>query len=416
MINVSENLIYNENERNNKRDNDNKNDRDNKSQNNNTNDNSNMNGNNVECRLRVNKIAIIGLGLIGGSLSKALRRTNPDFKIYGSDNNPDNVTAAYNDGTIDEAYENLEDIVKEAEVIFLCMPVHAIIGTLNKISRWLKPGTIISDVGSTKQEIMAAAGRILPEDVYFIGGHPMAGTEQSGYSASIPHLFENAYYILTPNNGTPDKVIRALKGLVASTGALPLVLNPETHDELVGAISHLPHVIAGALVNTIADLKDPDHYIQKLAAGGFKDITRIASSNPLMWRDISLSNKQPLLQLISAIINKLNEFGLSLENNEAAAVEDFYTSAKVFRDQLPSQRSLFLLPYYELYVDVEDIPGIIGQVTTLLGEHNVNIKNIRIINSREDEPGCLVLSLPDPDTQDKALSLLSSNGFKSYKR
>lgn len=366
--------------------------------------------------MNIQRITIVGLGLIGGSLAKALRRTNPNFEIIGVDKDKENLKSALEDCTINQAYEHLDKAVIGSQVIFLCTPVQNIPNILGNLSTLVDPGTIITDVGSTKQEIMNIAKNVLPDSIYFIGGHPMAGTEHSGYAASIAHLFENAYYILTPPSDIPKDIVETLILLISSTGALPLIIDPITHDQKVGAISHLPHVVAAALVNTVNDLEDPQHSIQKLAAGGFKDITRIASSNPEMWRDISLSNKQQLIPLISSMIRNLYKFGLDLEKDEADVIEEFYKNAKAFRDQLPSINSLFLLPYYELYVDVEDKPGIIGQVTTILGNNNINIKNIRIINSREDEPGCLVLSLPDQQAQEKAEALLLSQDCHAYKR
>ena len=366
--------------------------------------------------MNIQRITIVGLGLIGGSLAKALRRTNPNFEIIGVDKDKENLKSALEDCSINQAYQHLDKAVIGSQIIFLCTPVHNISNALISLSILVDPGTIITDVGSTKQEIMDLAKDILPETIYFIGGHPMAGAERSGYTASVAHLFENAYYILTPVPGIPKDIIETLKLLISSTGALPLIIDPITHDQKVGAISHLPHVVAAALVNTVNDFEDPDHSIQKLAAGGFKDITRIASSNPKMWRDISLSNKTQLIPMISSMISNLYKFGLYLDKDNADVIEEFYENAKTFRDQLPSINSLFLLPYYELYVDVEDKPGIIGQVTTILGNNNINIKNIRIINSREDEPGCLVLSLPDQQAQEKAQALLLSQDCHAYKR
>ncbi|HHY83683.1 MAG TPA: prephenate dehydrogenase [Clostridiales bacterium] len=366
--------------------------------------------------MEIKKITIAGLGLIGGSLAKAFRRTNPGFTIVGVDSNRKNLELALEDGTVSQAFDRLEDAVSDSQVIFLCTPVSCIPELLIILSRCARPGTIITDVGSIKEGIMKKADELLPQDVCFIGGHPMAGAERSGYHASIAHLFENAYYILTPRTGTPDTAVNVLKSLIASTGAIPLILDPVTHDQMVGAVSHLPHIIAAALVNTVREADGPDNAIQKLAAGGFKDITRIASSNPEMWRDICLYNRDQLLPLISSVIGCLSKISKDLEAGDGQAVESFYMEAKKFRDQIPSSESLYLLPYYQVYVDVEDKPGIIGKVTTILGSHNVNIKNIRIINSREDEPGCLVLSLDDQAAQAKAVNLLNDAGCRAYIR
>ena len=361
-------------------------------------------------------IAIIGLGLIGGSLAKALRRTNHNFYIFGMDSNEKNRQLAQEDGSVDQVITDLEEVAKNAHVIFLCMPISGIPEMLRKLAPLIQPGTILTDVGSIKSGIMKEAEQILPKEVHFIGGHPMAGRERSGYAASIAHLFENAYYVLTPRACTPPSVVKDLELIIASTGALPLVLDPLTHDIRVGAVSHLPHVIAAALVNTVEEWDGPDKSGQKLAAGGFKDITRISSSQPEMWRDISLSNKEQLLPMISDFINKLNRFKQELESNNEIEIEHFYREAKNYRDQIPSSDSLYLLPYYKVYVDIEDRPGSIGEVASFLGDKNVNIKNMQIINSREDEPGCLVVSVEDKSAQEKAVSLLNQSGFYAYTR
>jgi len=360
------------------------------------------------------KITIAGLGLIGGSLAKAFRRTNHDFTIIGVDTDRENLQYAMKDGTIDFFSDQLEQAASDSHFIFLCTPVNHIPEMLRSLKSIVQPGTIITDVGSIKSRIMREAEQILPEDIYFIGGHPMAGGERSGYSAGVAHLFENAYYILTPREHTPEPILEEMKHLISSTGAIPLILDPLTHDKMVGAVSHLPHIIAAALVNTVQQAENPEGFVQRLAAGGFKDITRIASSNPGMWRDICLSNKEQLLPLISETIHCLNNFRQKLEENNDLAIESFYRSARDFRKKIPSSESLYLLPYYQIYVDLEDKPGNIGQVATILGSHNVNIKNIRIINSREDEPGCLVLSLDDQKAQEKAVVVLKQAGWKAY--
>lgn len=364
--------------------------------------------------MELNRIAILGLGLIGGSLAKALKRTNPGCIIIGYDLNKENLNAALTDGAVDTAAADLAQAAKGVDLIWICTPVHTVPDLLTELSSLIQPGTLITDAASTKEAILQRAAKVLPKDAYFIGGHPMAGTERSGFSAALPHLFENAYYLLVPLPHTPAAVMEALSALVASTGALPLRIEASLHDRMVGAVSHLPHVVAAALVQSLSGLEDPDSLLMKLAAGGFKDITRIASSNPAMWKDISLSNRHQLLPLISAMIRKLYDFGRSLESGVDTDIEGFFTRAKAFRDQLPASKSLYQLPYYELYVDVEDKPGIIGYVATLLGSNGINIKNIRIINSREDDPGCLVLSLPSLQARKEALSLLLDHGCHAY--
>jgi len=360
-------------------------------------------------------ISIIGLGLIGGSLAKALRRKYPDLLIAGFDKNSEYTAKALSDSVINIAPANIEDAVKDSDIIFLCTPVGTITQILMNIGIHAKDGAIITDTGSTKQNIVETADFSMPAGVHFIGGHPMTGTEHSGYHSSIPHLFENAYYILTPQANTPKSKLDALKMLLFSIGAIPIVMDAQSHDYIVGGISHLPHVIASSLVNVVDNMQDPNEYKLKLAAGGFRDITRIASSDPNMWRDISLSNKKHLQNLIASVIDGLKEFNACLEDDSTENILSFFKDAKEYRDKFKNTH--FATTYHELYVDIEDRPGHVGKVTTLLGTHDINIKNLRIINNREDEPGgCLVISLSDPDSVKESKSLLSANGFKCYER
>lgn len=365
----------------------------------------------------ISHVSIIGLGLIGGSLAKALRRAHPNLNIVGMDVNCAYVKAALNESVINKTSDSLEEAAQNSQVIFLCTPVTSILESLEILASCAADGAIVTDTGSTKLEIMEKAQRTIPSGIHFIGGHPMTGTERSGFSSSMPHLFENAYYVLTPASATPPETIEMLKSLVSSTGAIPIVMDADTHDNIVGSISHLPHVLASALVNTVSGIQDPEQYRLKLAAGGFKDITRIASSNPRMWSDISLSNKGHLAALIDSMIEELNSFKYSLEKSASDRIESFFRNAKEFRDKLKPSHTQTISAYSELYVDIEDRPGIIGKITTLLGESGINIKNLRIIHSREDEPeGCLVISFARPESVIKSKSILTANGYKSFER
>ena len=367
--------------------------------------------------INVSKVSIIGLGLIGGSLAKALRRAHPKLHIAGMDFNANYLKAALDNSILNTASDCLNQVVENAQVIFLCTPVTNILSCIDDLASIVKNGTILTDAGSTKLEIMEKAQKTLSSDTHFIGGHPMTGSEHSGYHSSVPHLFENAYYVLTPSPSISPDVLNLLISLVSSTGAIPIVMDANLHDNVVGSISHLPHILAASLVNTISGIHDPQQYRLKLAAGGFKDITRIASSNPEMWRDISLSNKKHLTALTGKLICELNSFRSLLDEGASDSIESYFRNAKEFRDKLKPSHIPSLPAYCDLYVDIEDRPGIIGKITTLLGEHGINIKNLRIIHSREDEPeGCLVISFANPESVVKSKIILTSDGYKSFER
>ena len=236
-------------------------------------------------------IGFIGLGLIGGSIAKALRRVHPEYRLIAYNRSRSSLVEAMSDGTINQATDVIDASFAECDFIFLCMPVSVNIQCLKKLKDLVPDTCVITDVGSVKSTIHEAV-RELGMEARFIGGHPMAGSEKTGYTSATDRLLENAYYIITPTAlSNPDKVAE-MRQLVTDTGAVPIVLNCEEHDYATAAISHLPHVIAYTLVNLVRTSDSREGLMRQLAAGGFKDITRIASSSPVMWEQICMSALQ----------------------------------------------------------------------------------------------------------------------------
>jgi prephenate dehydrogenase len=355
------------------------------------------------------KIAIFAVGLIGGSLAMCFKG-KPGITVVGHSNTPASVEKYIKRGVVDHATTSMEEAVRDADFIFLCVPVGNLEQYLHKLSALpLKPGCIVTDVGSTKASISACASRLKLGDAFFIGGHPMAGKEKSGLEAATSHLFENAFYVLTPDSGTPQEAYDRLAKLLVWTKAHIVKVDPVLHDEIVGAISHLPHIIAVALVNQIAGYNDSNTLYEDLAAGGFRDITRIASSDPMIWRDILLDNKAVLLKLLKDWNTEIAGFIKLIESDDGAGIERAFEKANRFRSSLPERRKGLIHSFYDIYVDVPDHPGIIGQITMVLGQHRINLSNIQIIESREDVPGVLRLSFSDEHQMDKALELLKKD-------
>lgn len=351
-------------------------------------------------------VAIIGVGLIGGSLALCFKG-KPGITVIGHSNRPESAAKYLKRGVVDKATTSLEEAVSEADFIFLCVPVGLLETYLLQLSELpLKPGCIITDAGSTKAGLAACAARIEWKGVSFIGGHPMAGKEKSGVEAATSLLFENAYYVLTPDERTSQEDYDRLTTLLKYTKAHIVRVDAKEHDEIVGAISHLPHIIAVALVNQIAGYSENNGLYSLLAAGGFRDITRIASSDPVIWRDILMNNKDVLLQLLQDWSREISRFTALLEDGDSEAVQQEFARASRFRGSLPERRKGVIHSFYEIYVDVPDHPGIIGQIATLLGNHRVNLSNIQIIESREDVPGTLRLSFSEEQHMDKAIELL----------
>lgn len=352
------------------------------------------------------KIAIFGVGLIGGSLALCFKG-KPGMHVIGYSNNPNSIQKYIKHGVVDEATTSIEEAAMDADFIFLCVPVGMLEFYLQRLHELkLKAGCIITDVGSTKNSIVQFSEKLQQAGVYFIGGHPMAGKEKSGVEAATSHLFENAFYVLTPTERVPANVYQELVQLLNLTKAQIVRIDPHLHDEIVGAISHLPHIIAVALVNQISKYNNSNDLYQLLAAGGFRDITRIASSEPVIWRDILLNNKQILLGLLQDWNAEVSTFIQLLQDDNGEGIEQEFLRAGTFRSLLPERRKGIIQSQHEIYVDVPDQPGIIGMIATKLGDHKVNLSNIQVIENRMDDPGVLRLSFREEEDMEKAVDLL----------
>ncbi|HHY73177.1 MAG TPA: prephenate dehydrogenase [Bacillus bacterium] len=360
------------------------------------------------------RVFVIGLGLIGGSIALAIKRSH-DAVVVGYEINEDRLALAKTLNVIDESATCIEDGAKNADLIIISAPVQQteiIIEMLTKIE--LKPSVIITDVGSTKRQIMEKAMLLLNKGVTFIGGHPMAGSHKSGVSAARAHLFENAYYILTPGKDTPVAMIEELKDWLKGTKANFLILTPKEHDEFTGAVSHFPHIVAASLVHQVAALDEKDSTVSSLAAGGFRDITRIASSSPVMWRDILLHNKETLLELLEKWRIEMEHVKKIIDTVDSEAIYAYFKDAKEFRDRLPVRQKGAIPSFYDLYVDVPDHPGSISDVTGILATEEISITNIRIIEVREDIMGVLRLSFRNEEDRKRAQACLAVHHYESF--
>jgi prephenate dehydrogenase len=359
-------------------------------------------------------ITIIGLGLIGGSLARALHVKLGFHGITAVDADEGALESALNEGIIEKGFTGLDSSIYASDIIFICTPVKQAMRYIGELAPRIGSTCIITDVCSTKVEITRFVEE-LPNPPVFIGGHPMAGTEKSGYDNSFAHLFENAYYVMTPCSSTTKEAVDTLNAIIEGIGAIPLFMQAEEHDRATGSISHLPHVIASALVNLVKELDSGSGKMQTLAAGGFRDITRIASSSPVMWENIISSNRKQILELLNLFEARLGDICRSIETGDSEAVYRFFDEARQFRDSISTQTTGLIQPINRLIVDVQDKPGIIGEIATIIGKNNINIKNINVTNSREFEQGCLIISLPDTASVNIAFDLLVDTGYKVYK-
>lgn len=360
------------------------------------------------------KIAILGVGLIGGSLALCFKG-KPDLHVVGHSNNPASVDKYIQREVVDEATTSLEQAVDGADFIFVCVPVGMLDSYLQKLNQMqLKPGCIVTDVGSTKGSIMALAESMDWGEACFIGGHPMAGSERSGVEAASTYLYENAFYVLTPTMRTPADAYERLETLLKHTRAQLVKMDPQEHDDIVGAVSHLPHMVAVVLVNQVCSYNKRDTMYSRLAAGGFRDITRIASSDPVVWRDILLNNRSVMLRLLKDWNVEIEQFIQMLESGDGAGIMRAFETAGEFRSGLPERRKGVITSMYDIYVDVPDHPGVVGQIATLLGSRQINLSNIQIYESRLDVPGILRLSFRNQEAQDQALIVLKELDYSVH--
>lgn len=359
------------------------------------------------------KIGFVGLGLIGGSIAKAVRTYYPDCEIIAFDKNRETLALAVQEGTIHTACSSIDDNFKGCSYIFLCAPVSYNTAYLSQLKEIMSDGCLLSDVGSVKTSIHEEVISLGLED-RFVGGHPMAGSEKSGFANSKAHLIENAYYILTPASKVPQETVGRYRDFVASLKAIPLVLDYREHDYITGTISHLPHLIAAALVNYVHDTDTKDGLMKALAAGGFKDITRIASSSPVMWQQICLKNRENITEILDGYIESLRRVRASVDAGSEEALYSFFESSRDYRDSMPNSSAGPIKKQFALYCDIIDEAGGIATIATILASNNINIKNIGIVHNREFEEGVLRIEFYDEDSSAKASGLLKKYRYVVY--
>ncbi len=358
-------------------------------------------------------IGFVGLGLIGGSVAKAIKRVHPEITIVGYNRNRSVLDAASADGIVDIKSDETLGAFASCDLIFLCVPVVTALDFMDRLRYIKKDGAILTDVGSVKTGIH----RFVEEEGLtdcFIGGHPMAGSEKTGYAHSSDRLIENAWYILTPAGDVDVHVISDLSEFISSLSALPLVMTYEEHDHVTAAISHLPHVISASLVNLVHDQDGPEHYMKMIAAGGFRDITRISSSSPQMWQEICLDNPDNICAMMDAYISKLIDYRLAIRNENADELLKIFTDCKDYRDSFDTEPKGSLPAEYRIYVDIADEPGAIAQIATMLAMHNISIKNIGIVHNREFEQGVLRIVFYEKKARESATGVLKERNYFVY--
>jgi len=362
------------------------------------------------------KAAILGLGLLGGSLAKAGKKLGLIGAVAGCGRTEKRLEFALANGIADTIHKDPAEAVRGAGLVVVCTPVGTAPAMLEAIAPHLEKGALVTDVGSTKRKIVERAEAVLPESVYFVGGHPMAGSENSGVEAATDTLFENAICALTSSSGTNMMALNRLEKFWTALKAKVLVVSPAEHDLLVAASSHLPHMVAVALTRCVAGVSENYEKVIPLLAGGFRDTTRIASGSPEMWRDICLENRESIAAVLEDFIRTASETAELIKRGDSAELAAHLSRAKTFRDELPSRGRGILEPVHEILVDVSDKPGIIGEIATTLGRNHINLRNINVQHVREFQGGTLSVILEKDADIDRAISLLKERGFAARPR
>ncbi|MGA2540827.1 MAG: prephenate dehydrogenase/arogenate dehydrogenase family protein [Verrucomicrobiota bacterium] len=283
--------------------------------------------------MHLEEITIIGAGLLGGSLGLAIRQRQLSVKVRAFVRRPESVAECQRLGVAHVATQNMKEAVSRADLVILCTPLSQMRELALQMRPFLKPGAVVTDVGSVKAGVAQELEPLLREvRAWFVGSHPMAGSEKTGLAAARADLFNNAICLVTPTPQSPAAAVGAVQDFWKALGGWPVRMTPELHDELVSRSSHLPHVVAAELANYVLSPAHPREQAL-VCASGFRDTTRIAASSPEMWRDVALANRKNLGRVLGVFVADLQEFQLALEREDVAAIEEFFTKAQERREQ-----------------------------------------------------------------------------------
>lgn len=349
------------------------------------------------------RAAVIGTGLIGGSIGLALR--DRGWHVTGRDADPGRAERALALGALDEVGED-----PDAEVTFVCTPLEFVAVEVERVLRTgLRADAVVTDVAGVKGPLVEAV-----DDPRFVGGHPMAGSEQVGVEGADPRLFVGATWVLTPTDRTDPNAYALLRSVVGSLGAEVVALPPSQHDTLVAVVSHVPHLTAATLMN-LADRVSEEHAaLLRLAAGGFRDMTRVAAGQPAIWPEVCAENSKAIVATLDALVSDLESMRERVAAHDRAALLGELDRAAAARRSLPA-RAARPERLAEMRIPVPDRPGVLAEITTLAGDMGVNIADLEIAHSAEGDRGVLVL-IVDADAAARLTEALSGRGYVSTAR
>jgi prephenate dehydrogenase len=354
------------------------------------------------------EIVIAGLGVMGASLALAIKNSKLDATIIGYDFGPV-LKQALDSRIIDRKIVNWPEDCAAADLIILATPIAVIKDHLSALNGIISKNTVVTDLGSTKDEIEKHSRAIEFSGLY-IGSHPMTGAEKSGISAANPLLYENAVYILTAaKDSLPYEVSKKLLPMLEAIKARVFFLGPEEHDGTMAFISHLPQMIAVALMNTVGKQNEEISHCFDLAAGGFRDLTRIAASSPEIWQDIVDSNNSNIKDAIDAFIKQLLVEKSNLDNLKSG-----FEKAHDYRSLIPKINKGFLSPLTDVLVYVDDQKGVVAKISNALFSKKIDIRDIELLKIREKEGGVFMLSFESLEKASEAVEILKSINYNAF--
>lgn len=357
-------------------------------------------------------VTIVGCGLMGGSLALAARAVPGVETVVVTDTDPQARADAHARGVATRVVAEAAEAVAEADLVVLATPVSAMPGLAAEVAGYMNSDAVLTDIGSVKSRLVLEVER-KAGDIRYVGGHPMAGSERSGVSAADGTLYQAATWLLTPTEHTDAGALAEVRSFLRLLGARVLEVSPELHDRLVAVASHLPQVVSSVLMAVAEETsRTGGEPVFSVAAGGFRDTTRVAASDPELWVGILSSNRDAVLEAIDAFGTKLLALRQAVAGEEWSALRDVLAQARSARLALPRKGVAGIL--VDLVIPIPDQPGALGRVTTLLGDAGINIEDLAMRHASEGSRGAMVLAVNGEAEAHRAQRILEANGFPSH--
>lgn len=357
------------------------------------------------------KLAIAGLGLMGGSLGLSCLERGLAVDVVGYDRDPASLARALEVGAITHAAGSLKEAVDGADLVVIATPVGSIASVFAEASSALMPNCIVTDVGSTKGGVVEQITRAAPPGIHFIGGHPVAGSEKEGIEAATPSLFEGCLWVLTPTESTSPDAYGRLMRFLSGLGVRILALDPRRHDEALALTSHLPQLLSSTLMGFADEVANEGDGLPLLTAGGFRDMTRIAASSPDLWIDIVRENRPALLALVRKFQESFGSAADALERSDWEGLRHTLDEARSARGAFMAKPGIESFEIYELLVPVPDRPGVIAEISTTVNDAGVNIEDLSIVHSAGGG-GVIHLQVSGETSAASARQVLRAKGYQ----